>query len=788
MLKNRKLGTKLGMGFGLILLLTVIVAYFGYTGLTNVGDRAYKSLNVNQLVKSILNARIKEKNFMLKGDQTAIKEHTQILSELYTMADSTKKSFTQDINKKQMDDVIDSSKAYEEAFKQYVEMENQRIALMEDMNKEAATTISEAETISTEQNQQLKDLLTARDKAVKDKIAKADDANRLLKWLKDCRALRIQMENGQTGHLSDWKKLNKQIIDLAGDMKSRFKNPDNIKMAQSIIDKYSAYEKSFLNYLSTNSAIERQQLVKLGEEASQLMDDIRTSQKAELEMVRKDYDAKVEDKQEKANDANQIIRQALLARINGKEFILSRQQSYFDKNQESIKQIMTIVDSLHTRFKNPANIARAETLGKAVKGYNTAFLQYCELMRKQDQANDKMIASARNVQEQCLKAREDQETKMDSEISSSETIIIVGTGIALLLGILAALGLTTAITRPIKQGVSFAEAMAQGDFTQLLQIDQNDEVGTLARSLNEMVEKLRAVVAEVQNAAENVASGSEELSSSAQSMSQGATEQAASVEEVSSSMEEMAANIKQNADNAQKTEKIALKAADDARQGGEAVTKTVSAMKDIAEKISIIEEIARQTNLLALNAAIEAARAGEHGKGFAVVAAEVRKLAERSGAAAAEISELSSSSVEVAERAGEMLGLIVPDIQKNAELVQEIAASSNEQNAGASQINKAVQQLDTVVQQNASASEEMASTSEELSSQAEQLMSSIGFFRVDSSSSRRAIKALPAAAPKKKASASSSSPHRSTTTSQGGGAYLTLDDDMDDSDDGFEKF
>jgi methyl-accepting chemotaxis protein len=214
-------------------------------------------------------------------------------------------------------------------------------------------------------------------------------------------------------------------------------------------------------------------------------------------------------------------------------------------------------------------------------------------------------------------------------------------------------------------------------------------------------------------------------------MSQGTTEQAASAEEASSSVEEMNATIKQNADNAQQTEKIALKSAADATESGKAVSQTVGAMKDIAGKISIIEEIARQTNLLALNAAIEAARAGEHGKGFAVVASEVRKLAERSQTAAGEISDLSASSVEVAEKAGAMLAKLVPDIQKTAELVQEISAASKEQTSGADQINAAIQQLNQVIQQNAGAAEEMSSTAEELSSQAQQLQGTIEFFKVD---------------------------------------------------------
>jgi methyl-accepting chemotaxis protein len=281
----------------------------------------------------------------------------------------------------------------------------------------------------------------------------------------------------------------------------------------------------------------------------------------------------------------------------------------------------------------------------------------------------------------------------------------------------------------IRQSVKSAARVAEGDLT--VEIKPQSEKDLLAVSMLNMVTRLRNIFHDVKSAADNVAAGSEQLSASSEQMSQGATEQAASAEEVSSSMEQMISNIKQNADNAQQTEKIAIKSAHDAREGGKAVGDTVKAMKEIAGKISIIEEIARQTNLLALNAAIEAARAGEHGKGFAVVASEVRKLAERSQTAAGEINKLSASSVQVAEQAGQMLDRMVPDIQKTADLVQEISASSKEQDTGAEQINKAIQQLDQVIQQNASASEELSSTAEELSSQAQQLQEAVSFFKIE---------------------------------------------------------
>ena len=360
----------------------------------------------------------------------------------------------------------------------------------------------------------------------------------------------------------------------------------------------------------------------------------------------------------------------------------------------------------------------------------------------------------------------------------------VGIGaVMLVVGVLIFFYFASRMSGSIGRAVSVMSEISQGELdVPELSADTGrfrDELDELGESVNTMGERLREIVRSVQSSAQSVTQGSSELANTSQSISEGASNQAASVEEVSASMEEMTANIEQNTGNAQQTEGIARQAAGDANKGGDSVKRTVGAMREIADKIAIIEEIARQTNLLALNAAIEAARAGEHGKGFAVVAAEVRKLAERSGLAAAEISELSASSVDIAEQAGKMLEQMVPDITRTAELVQEISSASIEQSSGSSQIKQAILELDRVVQQNSAESEELAASSEELAGHAAQLQQVIGFFHLRNGGTApstavnvtRSVqpKPLPASAPK--------------ATPKSSGMDLNMDNESD-----FERF
>ncbi|WP_224995098.1 CHASE3 domain-containing protein [Cesiribacter sp. SM1] len=446
-------------------------------------------------------------------------------------------------------------------------------------------------------------------------------------------------------------------------------------------------------------------------------------------------------------------------------FLLTGEEEYLEPYAKGKRQFKKVMQEVKTLVgDNPEQVVRFEEVEELEAQWHqkTGDVEIAarEKINSNTGTHEEMMAlvnrkTGKKTMDE-LRAKLDEIVKVEKDLmnvrakaaeetaSSSIYTSLIGASLGFIIGLVVAIWIVYSISQSLKKANNAIKAVAEGDLTLKVDKINNDEVGEMLTHLQRMVDKLHQTLMQISMASASITSASQQMNASSQQLSEGASEQASSAEEVSASMEQMAANIQQSSDNAQQTERISLKAAEDIREGSNVVNVTVTSMKEIANKISIIGEIARQTNLLALNAAVEAARAGEHGKGFAVVASEVRKLAERSQQAANEIDVLSKSSVSISEKSGKILEKIVPDIQTTSRLVQEISASSLEQNSGAEQVNSAVQELNKIIQNNAATAEEMAASSEELASQATLLEETISFFKLGNISRTLSSRIAPA--------------------------------------------
>ncbi|MDI4631786.1 MCP four helix bundle domain-containing protein [Pelomonas sp. V22] len=424
---------------------------------------------------------------------------------------------------------------------------------------------------------------------------------------------------------------------------------------------------------------------------------------------------------------------------------------------ESTKQSTELQKALEQQLTTPNEKAMFDKLSAARKGYLSSRDAVSAAKKAGDADKAKQIFEAefqpaaaqfQDAIKLIVQAQRDDldaaAKRVESANSTARTSLIVFAVVALAVGATLSLWLTRSITVPLQQAMEVADAIANFDLTQTIQVRGQDETGRLMASLQGMQQALLKLIGEVRTSTDSISTASAEIATGNQDLSARTEQTASNLQEAAASMMQLTGTVRQTADSATTANQLANSAADVAQRGGSVVAQVVTTMDDITASskrigdiIGTIDGIAFQTNILALNAAVEAARAGEQGRGFAVVASEVRSLAQRSAEAAKEIKTLISASAERVESgsrlvqdAGQTMGDIVASVQRVSDIIGEISAASREQSDGINQVNAAVTQLDQMTQQNAALVEEATAAAESLREQSGRLAGAIGVFRL----------------------------------------------------------
>jgi methyl-accepting chemotaxis protein len=733
MFKNMKLGTKIMSGFAIVLLLTAVVGYVGYSGLGGVTTVVDKADDGNQLIKLTKDCRQQEKNFMLRKDKQYQEENNKTMQEIYEQIDTTMAKLNNSSDKDMLEGVKKAAKAYKENLDGWITLSDQQDKQTESMVTNVIAFIEECGQVCDHQKAEAQNAQSLLGEISVFSRAHFSWAAGVKDFLMDKsqKELSVHKDGTQCG-FGKWLASDefKKQAEIAGkgfqDIVDRMRQ-DHLDLHTGAIE----IEKARQGTTDTSLEVYNEKTAPV---LKRLL-DVFTELENEAGSVYKE-------KLANAEIGNQLINSAWQCRTQVIYFMLRKDKKYQQENDQTIATIYTQCDKLSDSLHTKAGKDAVADIKQKAESYKKAFTDWVTLWDEQVVKADAMVENARELTKLCEEFRAGQKTKMLATTSRSNSMMIGAALVAIILGAILAIVITRGIVGPLRKSVQFAETVAKGDLTQQVDINQNDEVGILAHSLNSMSTNLRELIGRVKTSSSALSGSATELSATATQLAGSAEEMtaqsatvaaaaeqmttnmgtmASSAEQMScntkttaASVEEMTASITEIAKNAEQASTVADEAASLAEVSNEKIGLLGTAADEIGKVIEVIQDIAEQTNLLALNATIEAARAGDAGKGFAVVATEVKELAKQTAEATEDISKRIAAIQSSTGASVESIGKISEVVKKVNEVSRTIASAVEEQSITTKEIAENVSQVATASEMVSRGIAESASASQEI--------------------------------------------------------------------------
>jgi len=496
--KNLKIGAKIFLGFIVVLVLLSVVSWVGLNGLANLTNRIHNLEGTFELNQLVLKSRQQEKNFILDQDPKYIQAMKELSTELTHQAKETQKRFKHKDDIEQMKTVVETKNIYYQAFEQYITLAEQKESLVNNMRTNGQNALKACEAIGESQKTELQAITIENQSMIKDRLAKADDANKLVKLLLEAKGYRMVMMTGNTSVLPNWQALNRKLFTLAADLKNRFTDPVNIQQVNQVITQYRNYENAVLRFLKSGNAQDKNTMAQSAKTTLQAINTIRQSQKEALNNAQANFIQQLNDKMTKVGDANRLIQWFMAVRQDEKNYMISEDRKFALSVKKHVDDMIELCKDLKKRFQNKANIEQLTSILNSVQEYMDSFNKLTKMMTNQREAQDKMVAAARDAIKITQDVSSGQKVKMNNELTEARRMTIIFTIVAIVLGLFFSWFISNSISNPIAKIVSFIGRVRKGEVL-TLDVDSQDEIGEMSEGLNQMVAETQKLINNLEN-------------------------------------------------------------------------------------------------------------------------------------------------------------------------------------------------------------------------------------------------------------------------------------------------